>query len=128
MKGFFTLLLIGISLQSHAVSVCDVNEVNFPSIDCSFNPPFEVENLKFGNVDEVINSSSLRIGNARFELTENAQLFDVDPNFGLTNCLADNNDLLSSDEGEAAAFMVSEQNTRDITHIWFLNCRLDFAK
>ena len=128
MKGLFALLLIGISLQSHAVSVCDVNEVNFPSIDCSFNPPFEVEKLKFGNVDEVINSSSLRIGNARFELTENAQLFDVDPNFGLTNCLADNNDLLSSDEGEAAAFMVSEQNTRDITHIWFLDCRLDFAK
>jgi hypothetical protein len=120
----FILILLAIASQVNA-SECDINTANFPEDDCSFSPPFETQYLKFGNLDEVFNAGhSIRIGAAEYDLLENVEIFDASE----SDCDYDYDELGSDDEGQEVAFKVSETNSREITQIWLLDCKVEIAR
>jgi len=124
MVRIFALLVLVFVSTSQATE-CDVELFNFPNSNCSFAPPFEAGQLKFGNLDSVFNSGhSIRIGNTRFELARHAEILDA----GVPDCDYDDDELEDEDEGQEIAFKVSETNSREITHVWLLNCTVETAR
>ncbi|MDW3095889.1 MAG: hypothetical protein R8G33_09480 [Gammaproteobacteria bacterium] len=124
MTKIYTLLVLMLASQSFA-SECVISSTDFPNSNCSFNPPFEVEKLKFGNLDSVFNSGeSIRIGTSRFNLIEDVEIFDASE----ADCEYDKDELEDDDEDQEIAFKVSETNSREITHIWLLDCTVELAR
>jgi hypothetical protein len=124
MTRIFLLIVLVFSLQSQATE-CAIDAINFPNINCSFSPPFEAQQLKFGNLDSVTNSgNSIRLGAVHFNLTEDVEIFDAhDP-----TCDYDGHDLEDEDEGQEIAFKVSETDSREITQLWLLDCTVEIAR
>lgn len=122
---FIVFLLVSQS-YANAMSECDLSDIdNFPASSCSFKPPFEVQRLKFGNLDDVINSGeSIFIGAARYELSDDVDIYDA----GNTDCDYDYDELANEDEDQEIAFIVSETDTREIMQLWLLNCTVDIAR
>ncbi len=124
----FTLLALALVLATQlqaAETPCEIDSGVFPNMNCSFSPPFEAEQLKFGNLDAVVSSgNAIRIGAARFTLDNNIEIFDAaDP-----DCNYDKDDLESDEIGQEIAFKVSETNSREITQLWLLDCAVEIAR
>lgn len=124
MTKILLLVVLVFASQSHAAE-CAIDTVDFPNSNCSFSPPFEAKQLKFGNLDFVSNSgNTIRIGAVQFSLAENVEIFDAaDP-----ICDFDDDELEGDDEGQEIAFKVSEIDSREITQLWLLDCTVELAR
>lgn len=124
MIRIYALVMLVLASQAQATE-CVISVFNFPNDNCSFSPPFEAQQLKFGNLDDVFNSgNAIRIGSARFDLAENVEIFDAEN----PACDYDGDELESDDEGQEIAFKVSETDSREITQVWLLNCTVEIAR
>ena len=124
MVRIFALLILVFVSTSQATE-CDVELFNFPNSNCSFAPPFEAGQLKFGNLDAVFSSGNvIRIGVVRFTIASNVEIFDAaDP-----NCEYNDARLNDAQEGQEIAFKVNETNSREITKVWLLGCTVETAR
>lgn len=103
--------------------MCDLEDSDFPSADCSFNLlGTNIQMLKFGQVDSLFNSDeNLRIGNAVYVAGGNVTVHDTNDSPCDTFTDDDFDDVNLNDE---VAFLPSTTNPREITDIWILNCEV----
>ncbi len=120
-------IILLMCLSSHLLAEeCNLTDINFPRAACKFSEPgFNVQALKFAKIDRTFSFARLLIlESATFQVEEDAEIFDANED----DCEFDEEQVNNDNVGDEIAFMVSNENPRQITNLWILNCTVSQSR